>query len=172
MTRVDQLLGELDAQRAAFLEALDAVDPELLTAPGLVGAWSARDLVVHVAFWCEHATAALALGTAGRGADFDYDHDRTDAMNAGLTAEAVALSPAAAREREEHAFLALRAAVQALDPEVLDMLLGNGDTVAEVIGYDGPEHYEEHAADIRAWFGIGTDDDEASDGEALLESTT
>jgi hypothetical protein len=155
VTRVDQLLGELDAQRAAFLEALDAVEPELLTAPGLVGKWSARDLLVHMAFWCEHGTDALALATSGRGAEFDYRHDQTDAMNAGLAHEAAALPPAAAREREQQGFLSLRAAVQALDPETLDLRLGNGDTVAEVINYDGPEHYEEHAADIRAWFGDG-----------------
>ena len=163
MTRVDQLIGELDAQRASFLEALDAVDPELLTAPGLVGAWSARDLVVHLAVWCEHGADALALAASGRGDEFDYRHDQTDAMNAGLVGEAASLPPPAAREREKHAFLSLRAAVQALDPEMLDLRLGNGDTVAEVINYDGPEHYEEHAADIRAWFGAGPRDEDADD---------
>jgi hypothetical protein len=167
VTRVDQLLGELDAQRAAFLEALDAVEPELVTAPGLVGEWSVRDLLVHIAFWCEHGADALALATGGRGAEFDYRHDQTDAMNAALAAEAADLPPPEARLREEEAFLAFRGAVQALDPEILDLRLGNGDTVAEVINYDGPEHYEEHAADIRAWFGGGSIDDEADGrGEA------
>jgi hypothetical protein len=163
VTRVDQLLGELDAQRAAFLEALDAVDPALLTAPGLVAEWSARDLVVHVAFWCEHGADALSLAAKGRGHDFAYDKGDTDAMNARLADEASSVSPAAAREREEEAFLAFRSAIQALDPEILDLRLGNGDTVAEVINYDGPEHYEEHAAHIRAWFGAGGDDDEDAD---------
>jgi hypothetical protein len=161
VTRIDQLIGELDAQRASFLEAFDAVDPELITAPGLVGAWSARDLVVHLAAWCEHGTDALALAASGRGDEFDYRHDETDAMNAGLAGEAASLSPPAAREREEQAFLSLRAAVQALDPEMLDQRLGNGDTVAEVINYDGAEHYEEHAADVRAWFDDGAEDEDA-----------
>jgi hypothetical protein len=159
VTTLDELLGELDAERAAFLEALDAVDPELLTVPGLVGEWSARDLVVHMAFWCQHGADGLALAASGRAAEFDYDHDQTDAMNAGLADEARALSLPAAREREEKAFLALRSAVRGLDPATLDLRLGNGDTVAGVIGYDGPEHYREHAADIRAWFGGGAGDD-------------
>jgi hypothetical protein len=157
VTRVDQLLGELDAQRAAFLDALDGVEPELLTAPGLVGPWSARDVVIHLAFWCEHGTDALALATAGGGDQFAYRKDETDAMNAGLAAEAAGVAPAAALAHEEASFLALRGAVQALDPAMLDLRLGNGDTVAEVINYDGPEHYEGHAADIRAWFGDGSD---------------
>ena len=160
MTRVDQLLGELDAQRAAFLEALAAVDPSLMTAPGLVEAWSARDLVVHLAFWCDHGTDALALATAGRGDEFAYDPGDTDAMNARLLKESVSMPPAAARGREEQAFLALRSAVQALDPEILDLRLGNGDTVAEVIAYDGPEHYGGHAADIRAWFTEAPDEED------------
>lgn len=163
MTRVDQLLGELDAQRAAFLEALDAVEPDLLTAPGLVEDWSARDLIVHLAFWCDHGTDALALAAAGRGDEFAYPKGDTDAMNAQLTQESASVPPAAAREREEQAFLALRSAVRALDPDILDLRLGNGDSVAEVINYDGPEHYEGHAADVRAWFDGGSEDD--ADGD-------
>jgi hypothetical protein len=160
VTRVDQLLGELDAQRAAFLAALDAVEPELITVPGLLGDWSVRDLLVHMAFWCEHGAAALALAASGHGGEFDYRHDQTDAMNAGLAGEAAAIPPAAAREREAQAFLSLRGAVQALAPEALDLRLGNGDTVAEVINYDGPEHYEEHKGHIRAWFGEGSEDED------------
>lgn len=160
MTRVDQLLGELDAQRAAFLEALDAVESDLLTTPGLVEDWSARDLIVHLAFWCDHGADALALATSGHADEFAYDKGDTDAMNAQLTQEAASIPPAAAREREEQAFLAFRSAVNALDPDILDLRLGNGDTVAEVINYDGPEHYEEHAAHIRAWFTDAPENDD------------
>jgi hypothetical protein len=152
VTRVGQLLGELDTQRAAFLEALAGVEPELMTAPGLVDGWSARDLIVHVAYWCEHGTDALALASAGRGDAFAYDKRDTDAMNARIAEEAASVSPTAARDREEQAFGAFRSAIHALDPELLDLRLGNGDTVAEVIAYDGAEHYSEHAAQVRAWF--------------------
>jgi hypothetical protein len=51
-----------------------------------------------------------------------------------------------------------------LDPALLDLTLGNGDTVAAVVRYDGPDHYAEHTEHIRAWFtGRGeSDDDEGS----------
>lgn len=158
MSRVQDLVAELTSERDAFLDALEAVDLELVTVPGVVDDWSVRDLIVHVAFWAEHATEALRLAVAGRGDEFAYDSSQTDAMNASLLDESRQIPADAAVEREELAFDALAAALAALDLELLDLRLGNGDTVAEVVGYDGPEHYREHAAHLRAWF------DEADEG--------
>jgi hypothetical protein len=167
MTRVDDLVADLRRERDAFLHALQAVDVELVTVPGVVDDWSVRDLVVHVAFWAEHAVGALRLAADGRGAEFDYDSSRTDAMNARLLAESRTTTPDAALEREARAFEAFEATLAGLDASTLDLRLGNGDTVAEVICYDGPDHYREHAEHLRAWFGADGDDDEGegdSDG--------
>ena len=163
MTRVDDLLRELDDARDDFAEAVDAVDLELVTTPGIVDDWSVRDLVVHVAFWCEHGTDALRLAAAGRGAEFAYDTADTDRMNAELQVEARRTRPSAAAEREERAYAAFREAIAAVDPALLSLRLGNGDTVEEVIRYDGPEHYAEHAAHVRAWFGPQEDDPQHQD---------
>ena len=159
MSRVDELLAQLEMERAAFVATLEAVDLELVTAPGVLEDWSVRDLVVHVAFWSEHAAEALSLATSGRGAEFAYDDTQTDSMNARLLTESRRTSPQAAIEREEGAYAALAAALAALDPTLLDRALGNGDTVEEVIRYDGPDHYREHTEHLRAWFG-GDDLDE------------
>jgi hypothetical protein len=153
MSRLQDLLADLGSEHDAFVTALEAVDLELVTAPGVVEDWSVRDLVVHLAFWAEHATDALRLAGEGRGDEFAYDTAQTDAINARLLEESRTVTPAAALEREERANADLVAAVSALDPSLLDVRLGNGDTVAEVIGYDGPEHYREHTAHLRAWFG-------------------
>lgn len=163
MAERQPLLDELDAARGAFLEALDAVDAELVTAPGVVGDWSVRDLVVHVAAWSDHGADALALAVSGRGAEFAYSRDDTDAMNECFAAEARAVSPSQALDREDAAFGRFRAAVAALEPGMLAHRLGNGDTVEEVIRYDGPDHYAEHTQHVREWFGA---DDE---GEHLVE---
>jgi hypothetical protein len=32
----------------------------------------------------------------------------------------------------------------------LDLQLGNGDAVEDVVRYDGPDHYAEHSAQLRA----------------------
>lgn len=148
----DPLLAELEAMRGDFLDALSNVDADLVTVPGIVDDWSVRDLVVHVAAWAEHAAHALDLASTGRGAEFDYSTDQTDAMNERILAEGRTISPAAALAREEAAFAAFRDRVADLDVALLAHRLGNGDTVADVIRYDGPDHYAEHTAHLRAWF--------------------
>ena len=154
----DELLAALDAGRDDFLDALGNVDADLVTVPGVMDDWSVRDLVVHVAAWAEHATHALDLVSSGRGAEFDYSTEQTDAMNERILAEGRTTSPAAALAREEAAFGAFRACVAALDPGLLHRRLGNGDTVADVIRYDGPDHYAEHTAHLRAWFEDDTEE--------------
>ena len=156
----DALLADLDAARDAFHEVLANVDAELATVPGVMEDWSVHDLVFHLAVWCEHGAEALALATGGHGDEFAYATGDTDAMNQRFLAEGRSVSPADALRREESAFGAFRAAVQTLDPALLGLKLGNGDTVEEVIVYDGPEHYAEHTEHLRAWF--GTDDGDAA----------
>lgn len=149
----ESLLADLDAARDAFHEALAEVDAQLVTAPGVVGDWSVRDLVVHVAAWDEHGTGALEMARSGRGADFAYSTTDTDAENDRIEAEALRTSPSEALAREERAFADFRAAVATLDPALLGQVLGNGDSVEAVIRYDGPDHYAEHSEHIRTWFG-------------------
>jgi hypothetical protein len=161
---VDGLLEELDAARALFHEALALVDVDLVTVPGVVNDWSVRDVVVHVAAWDEHGTEALGLAAGGQGELFTYSTDDTDAMNEQILAEGRTLSPADALRREDAAFGAFRDAIATLDAALLSQRLGNGDTVEEVIRYDGPDHYAEHAEHLRAWF-TADDADEPLDDD-------
>ena len=110
MAELEALLSALDAARDDFHDALAGVDAELVTVPGVVGEWSVRDLVVHVAAWDEHGTAALELATSGRGGDFAYSTADTDAENDRIEAEALRTSPSEALAREERAFTEFRAA--------------------------------------------------------------
>ena len=158
MAERDALLSDLDAARDAFHDVLAEVDAELATVPGVMDDWSVRDIVFHLAVWCEHAAEALALATAGRGDEFAYSTGDTDAMNERFLADGRAVSPAQALRREESAFAAFRAGVESLDSALLTLRLGNGDTVEEVIAYDGPEHYAEHTEHLRAWFGTDPED--------------
>jgi hypothetical protein len=154
-------VAALEAARADFLDALANVDADLVTVPGVMDDWSVRDLVVHVAAWAEHAAAALDLAASGRGAEFAYSTDETDAMNERILSEGRSTSPAAALAREDDAFAGLRRRVEGLDPAMLGLRLGNGDTVEQVIRYDGPDHYAEHTAHLRAWFGTDDEPDES-----------
>ena len=146
--RVTGLLAALDRERAAFLRALDGVpDPE---SHAIVEDWDGRDLVIHCAFWSEHGAHAVTLAATGQGAAFDYDTSTTDATNASTAAAGHGTSLADARDQEATAYGRFRDAVAALDDPLLDLELGNGDTVEAVIRYDGPDHYAEHAEHLRA----------------------
>ena len=154
------LLRDLDASRDAFLEVLSEVDLALATVPGVMEDWSARDLVYHLAVWCEHGSEALDLASHGRAASFAYSTGDTDAMNARFLAEGGSVSAGDALAREEAAFEGFRARIAGLDEALLGLELGNGDTVEAVIVYDGLEHYDEHTVHLRAWFGTDQDEDD------------
>ena len=142
------LLVDLERERQAFVDALDGVpNPE---GRKVVESWDARDLVIHAAFWSEHGADALELAASGRGAEFAYDSNETDAMNAATAAAGHVTSFADARAREAAAYERLRAALAELDEGLLDLQLGNGDAVEDVVRYDGPDHYAEHSAQLRA----------------------
>jgi hypothetical protein len=155
----DALLAALDAARAAYHDVLAEVDAELATVPGVMEDWSVRDIVFHLAAWCEHGSEALALAAAGRGDEFAYSTGDTDAMNERLLAESRTVSATEALRREGAAFAMFRERIAGLDASLLSLRLGNGDSVEEVIVYDGPEHYAEHTEHLRAWFGTGEADD-------------
>jgi hypothetical protein len=146
--RVSALLDELDRERNAFVAALEAMpNPE---GRKVIETWDGRDLVVHCAFWSEHGANALELAASGHGDAFDYDNTQTDAMNAATAASGHATGLADAVSREAAAYQRFRDALAAMDETLLDLQLGNGDLVEDVVRYDGPDHYAEHAAHLRA----------------------
>ncbi|MGH2455380.1 MAG: maleylpyruvate isomerase N-terminal domain-containing protein [Candidatus Limnocylindria bacterium] len=149
--RVGALLEDLDRQRTAFVAALDAVGPR--AGRRILESWDGRDLVFHVAYWSDHGANAVRLAATGRGGSFDYDSSQTDAINARATLAGRALSLEQARTREGEAYARLRAGLAALDDGVLDEQLGNGDLVEDVVRYDGPDHYAEHAGHLRTVLG-------------------
>ena len=154
------LLRDLDAAREAFLAVLEDVDLELATVPGVMEDWSVRDLVYHVAVWCEHGSEAIDLAAHGRADSFSYSPADTDAMNARFLADGRTVSPVDALAREEAAFEGFRARLAGLDEALLGLELGNGDRVEEVVVYDGAAHYDEHTAHLRSWFRTDSDDGE------------
>ncbi len=149
MTSVGALSAELAAARAGFLGALADLPAERREAP-IMESWTARDLVWHVALWTEHGADAIDLVLGGRPAEFDYDTARTDAMNAAEAARGASTTLAAAGEREVAAIARFETSLARLDDAALVTRLGNGDALEAVIRYDGPDHYAEHAAHLRA----------------------
>jgi hypothetical protein len=149
---VQALVDDLIAARQAFNDALADVDPALLTAPGLVGQWSAKELIAHLAYWAGHAAEALHQAEQGRVADFGEDDLDVDARNAVVARVAGETDLATVRQREEAAFDALLSRLKRAEPARLEERVSYGDTLEYVVRDDGADHYREHTADLRSWF--------------------
>lgn len=166
------ILDELRRERDGFLAALDDADPALLTVPGLVGEWSARELLAHLGYWTGHAAEALHRAEQGVLHEFGTDDPAfdVDAINEAVARVAADTDFATVRLREEAAYAALVERLAAADDAWLLDTTGYRDTLEQVLREDGPEHYHEHTLDLRSWF-TGEDDDEGEDEgeEAVLQ---
>jgi hypothetical protein len=156
-SRVQALVDELVAARDEFRAALGDIDPALLTSPGLVGEWSARELVAHMGYWAGHAAEAIHLAEQDRLDEFEADVPSVDERNAVVARVAGETDMATVGSREELAFEAFRKRILTVDPEWLTERDADGDTLEEIIKYDGADHYREHTNDIRAWFSGATE---------------
>jgi hypothetical protein len=149
---VERLVEELVEARQAFTTALADVDPGLMLAPGLVGEWSARELMAHVGYWAGHAAESLHRAEQGELSEFGRDDLSVDDRNDVVTRVARETDYATVASREQGAYEAFVARLTAVDPESLDDRDADGDTLEEIIAFDGGDHYREHTLDIRAWF--------------------
>jgi hypothetical protein len=149
---VSELLDGLAVARDEFLAAVGDIDPALRTTPGLVGEWSARDLLAHVGYWAGHAAESLHRAELGELNEFGRDDLSVDERNEVVTRVARETDFATVASREQGAYEAFVARLAAVDPEMLGDRDADGDTLEEIIAFDGADHYREHTLDIRAWF--------------------
>ncbi|MGL4649144.1 MAG: ClbS/DfsB family four-helix bundle protein [Caldilineaceae bacterium] len=60
-----ELLRALDAERSQLESLLAPLAPEQLTAPGVVGAWSVKDVLAHLTAWHQMCLTWHAAGKRG-----------------------------------------------------------------------------------------------------------
>ena len=128
--------------------ALASVDPGSLTTPGLVGEWSARELVAHLGYWAGHATEVI-LFELGRIEEDDLGGQTVDEVNATVARIARETPLATVRTREEASVEALVERLGTLDESLLPELLPDGATLEQGIREDASDHYREHAEELR-----------------------
>ncbi len=156
--RIDELAAELTAERGAFGELIAGVAPGSLATPGLVGEWSARELIAHLGYWVGRTTEAIhqvELGVADEVEE--VEEAGVDAINDTVARVARETDVATVRRREEASYEALLERLRTLDPELLGTVLPDGTTLQETIRDDGALHYREHAEELRAALGRTAD---------------
>ncbi|MCW5852941.1 MAG: ClbS/DfsB family four-helix bundle protein [Anaerolineae bacterium] len=62
----NQLLGLLTTEREQWDAQLAQVGEANMTTPGVVGDWSVKDIIAHVAFWERYAAAFVRAAFTGR----------------------------------------------------------------------------------------------------------
>jgi hypothetical protein len=60
-----QLIEQTRAGYAALQKEIDSLSPEEMTAPGVVGAWSVKDVLAHLMAWQHMVQAWYAAGKRG-----------------------------------------------------------------------------------------------------------
>src|SRR5574338_177673 len=152
--RIDELTTELTAERAAFGDVVAGVAPGSLTTPGLVGDWSAREVIAHLGYWSGRATEAIHEVELGLAAEEDeVEEAGVDAINETVARVARETDVATVRRREEASYEALLERLPTLDAALLGTVLPDGSTLEETIREDGALHYREHAEELRAALG-------------------
>ena len=143
------IVEDLRRERDAFLALLASVEPGSMTTPGLVGDWSAREVIAHLGYWAGHAVEVIHAAEEGRIEEIDQDAPPTDEMNEIVARIARDTDLATVRRREAASVEALLERLRRLDPGLLAAHLPGGATLEAAIEEDASAHYREHADELR-----------------------
>lgn len=145
-----RLVDELLMAREALLAELAVVSPESMTTPGLLGEWSARELIAHLGYWAGHAVEIIHAAEEGRLEELGTDDPGVDQVNETVARVARETDLATVRKREAASVEVLVERLLALDASLLTQLLPDGASLEEGIREDGAAHYRGHADELRA----------------------
>ena len=132
-------ITQVEASWATLMDAIEGLPEERMSEPGVAGDWSVKDVLGHVAYW-----EGRAIGTVERALNGEPEPDDSgegvDTINDDVYEERANWTVARALDElhgTHERFMAALRQHPDIDPGIIE-----GDTF---------EHYDEHAADIRAW---------------------
>ena len=136
-----ELIDRTERQWQAWVEAVDGIPDERLAEP-MVGHWSAKDLLGHVAFWEDWVIGDCQRILAG---EPDSGEDM-DPINQGQVEETKNASVAEQKRYRDEAHARLMAFLGTIpaDTPLFPQL-------AKALEWETYAHYDEHAAEVRAW---------------------
>jgi hypothetical protein len=154
-TTKSQLLETIEQEWAQLQSALNGLDEEQMLLPGVVGEWSLKDVLAHIAVWQSHLVTAMFRAEKGfkpQVFDSEAEVDRFNRQNY--------------LEQQTRTFEQIwddldssyRQLLKRLDNWSEAMLFEaqrfkwmQGQPFVRFVEGDSSEHYAEHAEDIRAW---------------------
>lgn len=146
----EQIVADLARERERLYAAVDLIAPSSMTTPGLIGEWSAREMIAHLGYWAGHAAELIHAVREGRGDEVGEGEPPVDEVNATVARVARQTDLGAVRKREAASVEALVERLRELDDAILSERLPSGWTLEEAIREDGPDHYREHAEELES----------------------
>jgi hypothetical protein len=143
-----ELIRTIQEAHELVARALEHMRDERLLEP-VMGEWTGKDLLAHMASWHDHSVLVIQGLRAGRLPYDDADPaNTTDALNERTRREHLADPPELTRRAFDESFTRLLAA---LEPLTDDELFANdrwpwlgGEALVEMILWDSSRHYEAH----------------------------
>jgi len=143
-----QLLNRIDTAWQAFVAAYDGLTRAEMMEPGVVGAWSVKDLIAHVSTWEREALTHLpGIMQGGRPPKYSVSHGGIDAFNARMTEANGKLPLDEVLRRRDATHRRLVAFVGAAPED----RLADVARVRRRLRLDTYGHYAIHAAAIMKW---------------------
>jgi len=114
-------------------------------------------------YWSGHAAEAIHRAELDELGTFGTDEMSVDERNVVVAKVAAESTMRVVRQREAAAYEALVSRLKAVDPDWLDERDADGDSLRDILDYDGAGHYREHLLDVRAWFNGAAEPDDEDD---------
>lgn len=143
-----QLLRRLEAAWSAFTDSYAGLAEAQLTAPGVSGKWSVRDIIAHVTTWEEEALKHLPqVLDGGRPPRYSVEYGGIDAFNALMTEQKRNLSLGELLDQRDRVHGHLLNYVRAAPED----LLARETRFRRRLRLDTYSHYPKHTKAIREW---------------------
>ena len=143
-----QLLKTLDKAWEAFKESYAGLPETRLTAPGVTGAWSVRDILAHVTTWEEEALKHLPLILkGGKPPLYSAEYGGIDAFNARMTEQKRRLSLAEVLRQLDETHRRLISFIESAPEDQFKQ----ETRFRHRLRLDTYSHYPKHTKAIRKW---------------------
>ncbi len=149
----DEILRRLALEYQRLMDTFARLTPEQWIAPGVVGVWTAKDVMAHLVFW--NRFPAEELLAAVDGSTVTHPEGTDDEINARAVASFKDWTPEAVRSAFEHSYSELLECVRSLPKSAFEagspIEQALDDSVQGALANNTYEHWPIHEAQIRTW---------------------
>lgn len=143
-----QLLKQLDQRWREFNESYAGLSDSKMTAAGVSGSWSVKDIIAHVTWWEEEALKHLPLiNEGGTPPKYSVKYGGIDAFNLMMTEQKRGLSLSVVLRERDETHLRLIAYIKSAPAEQFE----RETRFRRRLRLDTYNHYPKHTRAIQAW---------------------